>query len=181
MKETHDECSISMANIAGESDAKLRLSKKESDRLWGKVDKVISASAGANNCWLWMAGCEEDGYGVFWLRRKQWRVTRVIYMSAVGPIKEGHLICHSCDNPACVNPAHLFAGTPQKNSDDMKDKGRSFRPKGTLHPMAKLNEEDVSIIRELYFEYRLSQYKIASLFSVSQPQVSHITRGVQWN
>lgn len=82
------------------------------ERFWSKVEK-------ADGCWLWVAHRDHLGYGSFGLNGKVHRAHRVAYMLTAGPIPEGAHILHSCDNPSCVNPAHLRAGT---RSDNMRDK-----------------------------------------------------------
>jgi hypothetical protein len=79
------------------------------------------------DCHDWKLGKISRGYGVFWLRGKQSRASRVAYTIAFGEIPDGMFVCHKCDNPSCVNPLHLFLGSTEENMSDMKSKGRQMR------------------------------------------------------
>lgn len=110
--------------------------KPLSERFWKKVDR-----RGASECWPWIGGCFADRYGAISVDGKPRRAPRVAYELAIGPIPEGMGIRHACDNPKCVNPAHLTPGT---HADNMADKVR----RGRAHRMCKLTDDQVSLIRE---------------------------------
>lgn len=85
---------------------------------------------GPDECWPWTGAREKSGYGrihVSSYRSPGW-AHRVSYELAVGVIPEGMEVCHTCDNPSCVNPAHLFVGTTKDNALDKVAKGRNFNP-----------------------------------------------------
>lgn len=87
-----------------------------------------------SGCWIWKCGTNKDGYGFFYIGKKQYLAHRVSYCAHKGVINNWLFVCHNCpsgDNPSCVNPDHLWLGTHQDNMDDMARKGR--RPTGDLH------------------------------------------------
>lgn len=90
-------------------------------RFWSKVSK-------SEGCWEWTAALR-SGYGVFYADGRLHRAHRVSWEIANGPIAEGLLVCHRCDNRRCVRPDHLFLGTSTDNNRDMTEKGRH----GTAH------------------------------------------------
>lgn len=99
-------------------------------RFFSKVEKTDS-------CWNWLAQIDKFGYGNFSIMTKPVRAHRYSYEIHCGPIGPGLNICHTCDNPRCVNPAHLFPGTQWQNIQDMVQKGRlrnQFSPKGDALP-----------------------------------------------
>lgn len=100
------------------------------DRWWQKV-----AEAGPDECWLWTASTDKNGYGRFQEPtpdgQRHIRAHRWAYLHFVGPIPDGLVVMHRCDNPPCVNPAHLTIGTLIDNNADKVAKGRHARLWGT--------------------------------------------------
>lgn len=117
-------------------------------RFWAKVNKTES-------CWIWTAGKYINGYGQFMIGTGHpIRAHIFSYIQAKGGVPKGLCVLHKCDNPACVNPEHLFAGTNKRNTQDCIEKGRFC--KGSKSPRAVLTEELVSSLRE---EYKTSTAK----------------------
>jgi hypothetical protein len=126
-------------------------------RFWAKVQKTVT-------CWLWTASTRDKGYGAFAYHRDgkfiQDRAHRYSWEIHKGPIPEGQWVLHNCpggDNPACVNPAHLFLGNAQINVTDMINKGRRVLardkvngkyPRGVNHHNARLTDEEIATIRQ---------------------------------
>ncbi len=180
------------------------MAKTLEERFWEKVSPEPNTG-----CWLWTAATTNGGYGVIGQGRRLLRATRLSWEMHNGrPIPPGYLACHRCDTPACVNPAHLFIGTVQHNSDDMVAKGRSAvgaRHASTTHPervprgdahylrrhpervmrgsqqaRAKLTEEMAREIRRLRSTERTPLAQLARRFGVSQSTVSSVVYNQRW-
>ena len=88
-------------------------------------------------------------------------------------------VCHACDTPACVNPEHLFLGTPSDNAQDRKIKGRSSSRRGERNGRSLLTAKQVADVRDLLAK-GIAQKRIAKAFSISQSTVSHIKQNRTW-
>ena len=77
-----------------------------------------------NGCWIWSGNKTAHGYGKMCVNGVGTAAHRYSYSVHKGPIPDGMFVCHTCDTPSCVNPDHLFVGTPKDNYDDMMKKGR---------------------------------------------------------
>ena len=146
---------------------------KIENNFWKKVEKTIG-------CWIWKAGKDLEGYGRFRVKKHTGQAHRFSYELVHGKIPKGMLVCHSCDNPSCVNPEHLFLGTHKINGKDKAIKGRAARHLGETNPMSKLKREDVLVIKSLYSK-GCKQESLALRFNVGQDHISRIVNGKCWN
>ena len=146
------------------------------ERFWDAVD----CSGGPDACWPWMRCLRPDGYGAIKDGRKLRSAHRVAYEIAYGSIPPGMLVCHTCDNRRCVNPAHLFAGTSLDNRRDMVTKGRQCRGGGENNSNARLTEVQVREIRRLYATGDVLQREIGTMYGISKSQVHRIVHGKRW-
>jgi len=131
-------------------------------------------------CWLWTGGTDSNGYGKIMLNYKVLGAHRVSWEVHHGPIPPGLYVCHKCDVPGCVNPDHLFLGTHRENMRDKMAKGRANTPFGSPHANAKLNENQVRIIKRLLSFGTVAQTDIAAAFGVNQRTVSNIKINKGW-
>lgn len=93
------------------------------ERFLRKVKKLSDSE-----CWIWLGGKTHDNYGKFWLNRTM-KAHKVSYLLFAGEISDGLCVLHSCDNPVCVNPNHLWLGTQLDNLKDRDKKGRNNKGK----------------------------------------------------
>ena len=129
-----------------------------------------------NACWDWKGYCFTRGYGRIGKGRVTLRAHRVSWEYYRGPIPEGLLVCHHCDNPKCVNPNHLFLGTDRDNAMDAIKKGRRSSMVGEKNYNCKLTEKDVLAIRE---DNRFQKI-IAKDYGVRQAEISSIKLKKRW-
>lgn len=134
------------------------------------------------DCWLWngtrLFNAGGD-YGRFHFDGGEIRAHIFIYELVNGALEDGLVVRHVCDNPPCVNPAHLLSGTPRDNTLDMIERGRGPNRKGERHPLARLNDEKVRRIRQLArvgVKYR----DIAASFGMSAQQIAKIVNRINW-
>lgn len=132
---------------------------------------------GDTNCWVWNGRRTTRGYGK---GRRDTLIHRLAYETWVGPIPEGHVVRHKCDNPPCINPDHLETGTQADNSRDMVERGRMQDQRGARGPRARLTGEEVQDIRTEYAKGVLTQQMLAEVYGLTQSGVSTIVRGRTW-
>jgi len=129
-------------------------------------------------CWLWTASTDSDGYGTFYVgAHRIYLAHRVAWELYRGPIPEGMCVLHSCDNPPCVNPEHLFLGTQADNGRDKANKGRQIR--GSKQWCHKLTENQIFQIRELC-KRGYTQVDVARFFGVGELQIRRIVNRKVW-
>jgi hypothetical protein len=139
-----------------------------------------------DGCWLWTGRFNNMGYGKICSGDGEQYAHRVSWALANGSVPAGLFVCHRCDNPACINPDHLFLGTQKDNMQDCKDKGRFNSPKrmasvrkGTSINTNKLTEDDVRDVRKKIAEgWSLSS--IGVMFGVSVSAIWTIRHGRSW-
>lgn len=157
---------------------------KTRTRFWKKVDVKKD-----NECWEWTASKNKKGYGEFWLENKpHFHAHKVAWILTNGDISDEMCVCHTCDNPSCCNPNHLFLGTNQDNVDDKMKKGRwnstflygkDHPQHGGNSPYSKLTESDVREIRNLR-EQGYTLRALAKQFGVTHGVINNILQGRKW-
>lgn len=151
------------------------LSHKTTDRFWAKVRMSLF-------CWEWTGTHDDLGYGMFRVPRGAppvQRAHRVSWELRFGPIPPGLIVMHSCDNPSCVNPAHLSLGSHADNNADMVSKGRANHPVGHIGVGRKLNEQAVRSIRARV-EGGETKRSLAREFGVHASVISRVCSGKEW-
>lgn len=170
--------------------------RRHGDPLLGKLlgqtdmERFVSHAdrAGDEECWPWSGSRLPEGYGLFWDgtrrndERKSPRIVRThrwIYEQHHGKIPAGLKICHTCDNPPCVNPAHLFMGTQADNMRDMISKGRADN-RGERNGRSKLTREIVREIRRISTGKHGEATEFARMYGVTTATISKIILGRTW-
>lgn len=154
---------------------------------WSKVNKrgpIPAHCPELGRCWIWTAGKDKDGYGQFHYRNEKdesinIRAHRFSYRLAFGELSDSKpCVCHHCDNPACIRPIHLFAGSNLDNDRDKDQKGR--RPLGEDSARAKFTNAQVLQIRKLYSSGKMNQRELGERFGASQLTISRIVRKINY-
>lgn len=149
-----------------------------SERFWKKVDK-----RSADDCWNWTAYRDKDGYGHIRLDNSKHSDApshRVSYELANGTIPDGMFVCHSCDNPSCVNPNHLFLGTHIDNMRDCVTKGRKVGLRGEKFYANKLTDEKVIAMRRRYEIGDADMRTLATEYGVAVSTVCNVIHRKSW-
>lgn len=150
------------------------------DDWFSKFLRFLPSDVAPNECWLWRGPVGSKGYGNLQIREDVWSAHRLSYAMHHGDLPADRFICHHCDNPPCVNPAHLYAGTPQDNINDKVARGRLADPlPGELNPNAKLTAAQVAAIRER-IALGSTQRAVGREFGIAQSHVGRIVRREAW-
>jgi len=161
-------------SFQGMGQGKKRFSKEDRKKIfWLKVDKK-----GPDECWEFIGRKDAHGYGHFETGTKTMRAHRYAYeISHDIIIPYGKYVLHKCDNPSCVNPAHLFLGTQSDNMKDMDSKNRRGAMTNTdkiSFAQTTISAENIIKIRKLLKTKKFSQRFMAKIFRVSQPTICKI-------
>lgn len=141
-------------------------------------DRVLAKTVTNNRACLEFTGHRDAcGYGRINKNGKLVRIHREAWIESVGPIPDGFCVCHTCDNPACWNIAHLFLGTHAENMADMKAKGRARGAPREENAAAKLTGEQVDEIRRIK---SLPNRTVAEIYGVSKSLIGAIKRREVW-
>jgi len=142
-------------------------------RFWKKIK--IPKNNIIEDCWTWDKYLDKDGYGTFYFNGSSKKAHRFSY-ELYNEIPNNMCVCHNCDNPACVNPYHLFCASHEDNMHDMKNKKRSRVSVGSNNTNTILNENDVKEILDailnntlqstqevLDYDNRFTKYNLAKI------------------
>lgn len=147
-----------------------RQAAKLSERIWARIQK-----GSENECWPYLGRICPDGYGAICYRSKNIAAHRAVWIAVNGPIPEGLIIRHHCDNRRCCNPSHLAIGTTKDNVRDRVTRNRSAS--GAKHPMAKLTPTDAKEILASSEPQRV----LAARFGVGQATIWRVRHGLVWS
>lgn len=140
-------------------------------------------SGGPDACWPYLGSCCSKGYGTIWVDGRVEATHRHAYRITSGAIPLGPngktlFVLHSCDNPPCCNPKHLFLGTSKRNAMDREERGRGRQPSGEQSGTSKLRTKDVIFIRRCRDLYNSEE--MAGMLGVKRSVVCKILKGDLW-
>lgn len=161
----------------GCASSRLTLGKRKGERLLeqGPIAYLEKHSfALPNGCIEWTGSRTSRGYGAAHFAGRYQSAHRLSYTAHKGEIEKGKFVCHSCDNPACINPDHLWLGSQQDNMSDKVSKKRHSH--GEVHGMHKLSEAQVKTI----LVGDKSANELAETFGISSDHIGAIRKGIAW-
>ena len=135
------------------------------------MDVLSKINKDKSGCWNWTGPKANNGYGRISFQNEHLIAHRLVYKLLKGEIPKGMNLCHSCDNPQCCNPDHMFIGTQKDNMIDCLKKNRSAS--------AKLKYEEVQAIRSLS-DAGIDIKQLALMYGVSKKQIKRIIKGIAW-
>lgn len=136
---------------------------------------LVEIPKNSDSCWIWKGHKTPGGYGKIKSQGKNWSAHRYSYIFHYGHVEQKFFICHSCDNPICVNPKHLFKATPKENTQDMYKKCRQKRPE----KYKRLCKDQIIEIRNL-IQQKIKSVEIAKKYDVSVITISRIKCNKTW-
>ena len=132
-----------------------------------------------NGCWIWRKGKDLGGYGICGYKKKSVRVHRLVYKLFIGEFDQKFFVCHTCDNPSCCNPKHLWLGSALENSHDALKKGRLADNPLPPSPTIKMTENQVKEIREKY-KNGIRPSRLEKEYGLSKTGIYNITHFRSW-
>ena len=156
----------------------VNLTPKQISNFWSKVTVKKD-----DECWLWK-GALNKGYGWVKINGKTLGAHSVSWMIKNGELQPELFCCHKCDVPNCVNPNHLFVGTPKDNMTDMISKGRQDYTKcrkGENHVCAKLTTNQVLKLRHDFTGKKINYSAIGRQFNVRGETIKRILERKKWS
>jgi hypothetical protein len=151
------------------------MDEKRIAQFWLKIDR-----RGPEECWPWTASLHRTGYGHTKFEGKYWLSHRAAYLLHYGRLRADLHVLHSCDNPACCNPGHLYQGTAAQNMAEMASRGRSKNGSQPGTPRRKLTWEAVCSIRSEHAAGGSSVRGIAKKHGVATKTIRDILQGKNW-
>jgi hypothetical protein len=151
------------------------LTKQQVQKFWR-----YGRRSSQNECWLWSRSTNKNGYGFFFVgRRNSFLAHRIAYYIHYQKDPGESDVLHKCDTTGCVNPFHLFLGTHTDNMQDMVKKGRAKRQQGSKRPQSKLTEEIVDEIRSITPYWGITA-DLARKYNVNRTTIGKVLRGKKW-